>query len=327
MQSVPLEAACLGKLPTHGDFVRHRASTPTMRTFDEWIRNGLHRARKRHRSAWDEAYDEAPTTRFLFSGRGRQAPNALLGVLRASRDRNGRTYPFTVTCELPKSSVRADHLAYLPLQADPFYTAAEHIVRDATDGTLSHREATDRVVEIEPSFTLQSTPPPTYDRYVQQHTMGRFLETLFGHFEDDRKYRLFKNLLDIFLPQQKRATPRLNYGLQFPLGDDEDPLTKTACFWLDTSLRLLDHPDAEWSFFWTPQSPDAVLSFLLLFLGAPRADAFFHLLASDDATEEICKLERMGKESDTQVARSIPEEYGSLLEDKQLPLRDFLQRL
>lgn len=328
MQSTTLEAACLGKLPTHGDFVRHRASTPTMRAFDEWIRNGLHRARKRHSAAWDEAYDNAPTTRFFFSGRGRQAPNALLGVLQASRDRNGRTYPFTVTCEIPKSSVRADDLlAYLPLHAKSFYTVAEQVVQDATDGTLPYRKVADRVAEINPAFTLQSSPPTTYNRYVQQHTMGRFLKTLFGHFDDGRKYRLFKNLLDIYLPQQKRATPRLNYGLQFPLGDGEPPLTPIACFWLDASLRLVDHPDAEWSFFWTPQPPTTVPSFLLLFLGAPRANAFFHLLASDEATEEICKLERMGSENDVQAALSLPEKYGSLLEDEQLPLRDFLQHL
>lgn len=327
MQPVPLEAACLGKLPTHGDFVRHRASTPTMRTFDEWIRNGLYRARKHHRASWEETYDEAPTTRFFFSGRGRQAPNALLGVLRTSRDRNGRTYPFTVTCELPKSSVGADHLAYLPLQTNSFYRAAEQIVRDATDGTLPYHQVADQVADISAAFAPQPSPPPTYDRFVQNHTMGKFLETLFGHFEDDRKYRLLKNLLDIFLPQQTRATPRLNYGLQFPLGTDGDRLTKTTCFWLDTSLHLLDHPDAEWSFFWTPRSPDMVPSFLLLFLGAPRANAFFHLLASDESTEEICKLERMGNETGAQVALSLPEEYGPLLEDRQLPLWDFLQHL
>ena len=298
-----------------------------MRAFDEWMHDGLRRARKRHDSAWEEADDVPPTTRFLFSARDRQVPNALLGVLRASRDRNGRAYPFAVTCELPKSSVRTDQLAHLPLQADTFYTEAEQVVQDATDGSLPYREVTDRVAEIAPSFSLQSSSPTGYSRFVEKHTVGSFLEALFGHFEDGRKYRLFKNLLDIFLPQREREAPRLNYGLQFPLGNGEAPVAKTACFWLDTSFHLLDHPDTEYSFFWTSAPQSSSVSFLLLFLGPPRAGAFTHLLGSDSKNEEIYKLACMGSENDTQAALSIPEKYGSLIENKQLCLRDFLQRL
>ena len=327
MRTSSLDAACIGKVPTHGDFVRHRASTPTMRAFDEWIHDGLRRARKRHDSAWEEADDAPPPTRFLFSARDGQALNVLLGVLRASRDRNGRAYPFAVTCELPKSSVRVDQLANLPLQADAFYTEAEHIVHEATDENLPYREVTDRVEEVNPTFTLQSSPPTGYNQFLEQHTVGSFLEALFGHFEDGRKYRLFKNLFDIFLPQRKRDTPQLNYGLQFPLGDGEAPVAKTACFWLDTTLHLLDHSDTEYSFFWTSDPRDSASSFLLLFLGPPRAEALTHLSGSDGKNEEIYKLEHTGSENDAQAALSIPEKYGSLIENEQLCLRDFLQRL
>lgn len=323
MPSSPSPAACIGKVPTHGDFVRHRASTPTMRAFDEWIRKGLRRAGR----AWEETYDRTPTMRFFLFPRGRRVPNALLGVLRASRDRNGRAYPFAVTCELPKSSVRADRLAALPLQAESFYSAAEEIVQEAIDGPLSHHEVTDRVAGLDPSFSVPSSPPPTYNQFVREQTVGPLLETVFGHFEDGGKYRLFKNLLDIFLPQRKRDAPRLNYGLQFPLGAGTVSPTKTACFWLDSSLHLLNHPHAACSFFWTPHAPDARPSFLLLFVGPSKADAVFHLLGSDGQNENICKLEHMGNENDAQVALSIPDEYGALLEDDQRPLREFLQRL
>lgn len=326
MQSSALEVACIGKVPTHGDFVRRRASTPTMRAFDKWIRKGLRWARKGRDPAWEEAYDSAPTTRFLLSLRDRQAPNVLLGVLQASRDRNGRAYPFAVTCEIPKHSVR-DHWAHLPLQADSFYSTAEQVVQEATDGILSYKEVADRVAEIDPSFPNPPSSPRSYNQFVRQQTMGSLLETVFGHFENGRKYRLFKNLLDIVRPQRERPTPRLNYGLQFPLGEGGAAPTKTACFWLDTSLHLLDHPDAECSFFWTPQFSDVSSSFLLLFLGPPQADAFFSLLGSDGESENICDLAHMGRENDAQAALSIPDEYGSLLEDEHLSLQNFLQRL
>lgn len=297
-----------------------------MRTFDEWIRKGLHQTRKRLGSAWDEAYDTAPTTRFLFLGRGRQAPNALLGVLQPSRDRKGRTYPFTITSELPKATLRGAQSAYLPLQAEQFYTSAERIVQEAVDGSIPYREVTDRVAEIDPGLALNASPPMEYERFTQQ-TLEAFLESLFDHFEDSRKYRLFNNLLDILLPQRDRPNPRLNYGLQFPLGDEGNPHTTTACFWLDVSRHLLDHPDADISFFWTSRAPTSNPTFLLLFLGAPRASAFFHRLTSENDTQEIFKLESMGSENGAQAALSIPEAYGSLLENRELHLQDFLQHL
>lgn len=327
MPSSSSEAACIGKVPTHGDFVRHRASTPTMRAFDEWIRNGLRRVRNERGTGWDEAYDSGSTVCFFLFPRGRRVPNALLGVLKPSRDRNGRAYPFAVTCELPKSAVRTNQLAHLPLHAASFYSAAERVVTDAADGTLSYHEVGDRVAEIDASLSSPSSSPSSYDQFVRQQTTGSLLETVFGHFEDAGKYHLFKNLLDIFLPQRKRDAPRLNYGLQFPLGQGDASPTKTACFWLDTSLRLLDHPNAECSYFWTPESPSSASSFLLFFLGYAQADALLHLLGTDGQTEDIFELESRGRENDAGVAVSLPNEYGSLLEDEQLSLRDFLQGL
>lgn len=324
IQPTTLEAACLGKLPTHGDFVRHRASTPTMRAFDEWLRTGLHRVRQRRGRPWKQAFDDAPTIRFLFTERNREAPNALLGVLRPSRDRNGRTYPFCVTCELPTSSLHPDHLAYLPLQADPFYTTAEHIVQEATAGTLSYREVTDRVEQINPTLPLNSSAPTEYTRFTREQTLRSFLTSLPGLFEDHRTVRLFKNLLDVFLPLRDRPMPRLNYGLEFPLSEDLDLLSSVACFWLDGSFRLLDPPDTTCSFFWTPQVPDAASPFLLLFVGAPQAHAVFHRLTSEEASEDLFKVDHPERENE---APSLPKAYGSLLENEQRSLRDVLEQL
>lgn len=320
-------AACLGKLPTHGDFVNHRASTPTMRTFDEWVRKGLYQARQHSDGRWKTAYDRGATTHFLFCGRGQQAPNALLGVLRPSRDQTGRTYPFIVTCEVPKRHLSSRHLAYLPVQAGTFYAEANRIVRAATDGDIPYREVADQVEHIDTAFSIEPTAPRAYKRYLQQKTMGPFLEELFGHFSDSGKYRLFNNLLEILLPQRERSHPQLNYGLQFPLESDDDTLTHVACFWLEASLRLLGYPSVEPTFFWTDRDPPHAAPFLILFLGAPRPHAFFHLLASDEEHESVYPLARVGNQNNAEAALAIPEEYGPLLEDEQLRLWDFLRSL
>jgi type VI secretion system protein ImpM len=324
MQADTLPAACLGKLPTAGDFVRHRASTPTMRAFDEWVQHGLYQARQRQ-NGWEAAYDTAPTTRFVFQGR--RAPNALLGVLRPSRDRTGRAYPFMVAAEVPTRRLSIRHLAYLPLQAGRFFDAADRVVREATEGDIPYREVPDHVQQIDTAFGVRPTAPRTYKRYLQQHTMGPFLEELFGHFGDSGKYRLFDNLLDVLLPLRGRSAPRLNYGLQFPLGGDDEALTAISCFWLEACLRLLDYPsDAEPTFFWTDRPPPDAAPFLLLFFGAPRPHAFFHLMASDDPHELVYPLAHAGDDG-AEAALSIPEEYGRLLETEQITLWNFLREL
>jgi len=326
MQTDTLGAACLGKLPTHGDFVSHRASTPTMRALDEWVRKGLYQARQRSAGPWDEAYDQAPTTHFFFGG-GPKAPNALMGVWHPSRDRSGRAYPFMVTCEVPTSQLHAPDLARLPLHAERFYTAADRIVREATAGEIPYRDVADRVAQIATDVDLRAPAPRTYAQYLQQ-PLEVFLRDLLGHFQDSGKYRLFGNLLQILLPLQDRPSLQLNYGLQFPLRPHDEALTRDACFWLDTTLRLLGTPSAaEPTFFWTAHRPSHAAPFLLLFLGLPRPDAFVHLLAPDAKHERAYPLLHAGAHNTADAALNIPERYGTLLEDRDLRLADFLHRL
>jgi len=326
MQTETLAAACLGKLPTHGDFVRHRATTPAMRSFDEWVQKGLYRAKQRRRGDLDAVYDDAPAFHFMFNGRRGTA--TLLGVMKPSRDRSGRTYPFMVAVEVPPHSLTAQHLGYVPVQAGTFYEDADRIVQKATEGAVDYREATEQVQQLSPSVGFSTTPPQAYKRYLQQQTVTSFLERLFDHFGDGRKYRLFSNLLEILLPLRGRNATQLAFGLQFPLGTGGD-YTYNACFWLEVCLRLLDYPAVAPTFFWTAQRPETSDDdpFLLLFMQPPRPQTFFHLLAADTEDDNICILERMGEQSGAEAALAIPDRYGALLEAEQLSLWDFLRKL
>lgn len=298
-----------------------------MRAFDEWIRTGLHRSPKHE--DWEDAYDKAPPVRFLFSQSGRQTPNALLGTLQASRDHKGRTYPFAIMCEVSQSALSPPHylsLSHLPSRARSFYAEAEEVVQGATTGAISHRDVTDRVAQMDPSFSLDASPSSAHGRYAQEHGIGPFLDAVLGDAEKTEQHHLFGNLTNIFLPQRDRARPQLNYGIQYPLGGREDIYTHVTCFWLEVSLRLLDHPDAQISFFWTPCTPEAVSPFLLLFVGSPKPSAVFHAFTSDASNRDIFRL-GPAEDGGGQGAQSLPEQYESLLERGELSLREFLEHL
>lgn len=325
MQAETLAAACVGKLPTHGDFVSHRAGTPAMRAFDEWVQKGLYRARQRDGS-WEDRFHEAPPMDFVFTPR--KTSNLLLGVLQPSRDRSGRAYPFTVACEIPKASVDTRCLPYLPLHAESFLSEAARVVHDAVNEDISYREVADHVDQIDSSLRPRSSPPQTYAHRLKHRTMGEFVESLYGAFDDPRKYRVWKNLLDVVRSLKRQSSPpRLNYGVQYPLGADEESFTSHACFWLDTTLRLADHPNVESTFFWPSRRVGSIAPFFLLFIGAPQARVVPYLFGSSGAARHVYSLAETASTSDSDPARALPETYRSLLDDEDLRLWDFLERL
>lgn len=324
MRTDTLIAACHGKLPTHGDFVRHRATTPAVRAFDEWVQKGLYQARQQRRSALEAVYDEAPAIRFVFNAQEGTMP--LLGVMKPSRDRSGRTYPFTVSVEAPHA-LDADGLRYAPVQARSFFSDAHQIVQTATAGELTHRAAIDRVRQLEPSLGLSATRPPAYTRYLEEQTMASFWTRLFGHFGDGRKYRLVDNMLKILTPLRGRSIAPLAYGLQLPIGSGADG-SLDACFWLEACVQLLGHPAAEPTIFWQDRAAhDAESSFLMLFMQPPRPRVFFQLLDATGDDDNICNLAQMGDQTGAEAALSIPAQYGEMLEAEALSLDDVLRRL
>lgn len=318
-------AACLGKVPTYGDFVRHRASTPTMRALGQWIRRGLHHARTHRPADWEERYDHASPTRFLIGGGPSRGPNAILGVMAPSRDQGGRVYPFTVTCEVPKHALDSQSVVYLPVQAEPFFDAADALVQRATDGALPHDEVGERVEQMNVGLSVCSGVPPNHKRYLKTEAMGPLLEELFGHFGDSKKYQLFSTLLDTLLPLQDRTTPQLDDGLVFPLPDDEGQRAHVVSFWLTVVRRVLGEASVSPTLFWSPSTAGGTAE-LLLYVGAAGPRAFYESLVAERG-EAVRVLEEAGEKSGVEAALSIPEAYGRLLEDEQMCLWDFLEQL
>jgi len=320
-----LGAACVGKVPTHGDFVRYRATTPALRAFDDWTQSGLFQARKQ-RAALDAVYDAAPAYRFVYQAPQQHAP--LIGVMKASRDRAGRMYPFTVAAEVEPQASRGRRFPHVFDQARSFYDDAQALVQTATAGNLAHPAITDRVQAMAPTLQTGDAPSPDYQRYLQRETMRTWTEALFGHFGNGHKYRLFSNLLDVTRPLQGREHIRVTYGLKFPLGSAGDNHTFQATFWAELCFRLLDGPPAAPSAFWTvPSGENGTEPTLFFFLSPPSPAAFFHLMAPEREGDPICDLVTMGARSATEAALALPETYGKPLETETLTLREFLRAL
>lgn len=323
MHPETLPVVYFGKVPAHGDFVRHRGSGEALRAMDAWLQQGLHFARTRLDAAFDAAYDGAGACAFYFAPR--HATHGLAGVLQPSRDSVGRAYPLLIALEV--DTVDAYTLAQVPLRFNPFFERASAIAREAVAGQIGPHELAAHTASLG-ALAGDETSGALFGRYLQQTSLPSFWERLWGHPQDSRKYLLFKNLLDILQPLRDGVPPRFPLTLRFPLCPDGHTLDFDVSFWLSVCLRLLGPLDLQPTFFWT--LPDAALDaspFLLLALRLPPVKMFAYLFPADMEADTLCDLERMAAQSAVLAALSIPAHVGELLESEDLTLGAFLERL
>ncbi|MVA58562.1 type VI secretion system-associated protein TagF [Agrobacterium vitis] len=88
-----------GKLPSHGDFLSEGLEREIVATLDGWIRGGLHACEQEFGAAWPELFSASPPWRFIVE-KGVWGQVAHAGVMLASRDRVGRSFPLIIMAQM-----------------------------------------------------------------------------------------------------------------------------------------------------------------------------------------------------------------------------------
>jgi type VI secretion system ImpM family protein len=209
------DIVCFGKLPTHGDFIRHNAEGTAARWLDTWFREGLHRMRARQPEDLPTGGGASVPYRFVLSPTTDGA--LLIGVLQMSRDRAGRPYPFVVAAEQARTAWPGPALAQLPDAADRFLTEAETLVQKATSGLLERNAMLERLAGLSLDAIRAAREADGEADPWGNVAFRAFAEAIWPAFEDSRKYVLFRNLTDILLPLRGAVPARFSLGLRFPL--------------------------------------------------------------------------------------------------------------
>ena len=325
MQVEPLQTAYFGKLPTFGDFVRHQATTPGWQVLDEWVQRGIRRlSMGPRRAVLDQALAEGAPFCFFFTPP--RSPQLLVGVMQASADQAGRFYPFSVGCSIPVQQASPIDAARLPVRSQAFLNEAAAFVQEATAGEHEHRALADALPQVEAALAQAPRADSEHAAYLERTTFKAFAEAIWGHFDDSRKYLLFKNLLDVLAPFQRSSDVRLTYGLAFPTGSGPDAVHATS-FWWELCVRMLRRFEVWPTCFWSPALPGVPARKLLFYFQQPGADGFEAVLTDDLASDAVCDLDRIGREDAGRAALSIPPRYGALIESPTLTLADFLRRV
>jgi type VI secretion system protein ImpM len=149
-----VQVGLYGKLPSHGDFLRRRASDDFVDAWDAWLQECVAASRDILGNDWLDVYLTSPAWRFVCAARA-CGPAAVMGLLVPSVDRVGRYFPLTLVAELPGHS----DLLSAAIGAASFFENAERLVVDTLAADHVDFEAFDeQVSDLSDDLTLFSRP-------------------------------------------------------------------------------------------------------------------------------------------------------------------------
>jgi type VI secretion system protein ImpM len=235
MKLVP---ACYGKVPVHGDFVRHGVSTAEIDDFDQWLQEGIVLSRQAVGAAWDAAFEATPPQRFLY--RAKATGRILAGVLVPSKDKPGRRFPFAVFTAVDPRQFPGE-LTLLPAALGGFLDAAEErAVHGGRGGDLKSFLAT---VDALPVPADLEEGKKSILGLVGRETNASFWPPRLGPAGEGRHCLLVHNLVETL---KGGAAPR--FVLRFPCADG----AAEAAFWLELCRRVSRRPGLPTLAVWGP---------------------------------------------------------------------------
>jgi type VI secretion system protein ImpM len=150
----PVEIGLFGKLPSHGDFLRRRASDAFVDAWDTWLRACLPASREALGERWLNLYLTSPAWRFVCAA-GACGPAPVIGLMVPSVDRVGRYFPLTLVANLPPE---ISPLAAVRASSAFFDQAERLIIETLATEDIDFELFDEQVMEL--GAALESILPP-----------------------------------------------------------------------------------------------------------------------------------------------------------------------
>ena len=145
-----------GKLPSHGDFLRRRASDKFVDAWDAWLRECIAVSRAALGEGWVDIYLTSPAWRFVC-GAGAVGPVPVIGLMVPSVDRVGRFFPLTLVAELPDDV----SLVAAANGASAFFDRAEQLLIDTlASEEIDFPQFDEEVLHLVDALESLTLPPP-----------------------------------------------------------------------------------------------------------------------------------------------------------------------
>jgi type VI secretion system protein ImpM len=315
---------CFGKLSNYGDFIKHNSAGAAVRLFDQWIQEGMYLAQKHYHQDWQQTYQTSSAYQFLFYPQ--EAGQFLAGILWPSQDKSGRQFPFVVSAKLEKTDLDQGIILLAPLLFAPYFRQILTFL-DGLSEDSDFRLIVPTIESIIKNISLDfQAVQGIFEDYLATTKQEEFWSSIFGHFNDPRKFLVLDNLAKCIFPLRTQTGSRSSLGLRFPLGSKVEERNANICFWIKICSWANGRRDIEPVYFWSDQA-SARQNFLYLFLQKPPPKFFLYLIRPDDEYEGLCLLEEEGLKDMAQTYERLPRNFRLALESKELALKNLYSEL
>ncbi|HZE96180.1 MAG TPA: type VI secretion system-associated protein TagF [Planctomycetota bacterium] len=304
-----LSAGCFGKLPIHGDFIRHNVG-PEVDRLDEWLQAGIVSSRTAMGTAWDGSFDATPPQRFLYQVAGGRV---VAGVVAASIDKPGRRYPFLIFTILDPKSLGGE-VTSLPAQLSSFFHRAEQEALTGWQGQELKSYLT-RIDALALPADFEDAKQSLI-KFVAGQTVQAFWNTLFGSDQDPRKYMLIHNLVETL---KGGAVPK--YALRFP----QVSADAEVAFWEELCRKLARRPGLPTLSLWG-SGREAGHPGLSMVFDDLKATYFSALWWPEKKNNLMFPLAEETAGTDTRLS-AAKSKYAALLDDGNMRLSNLMVRL
>jgi type VI secretion system protein ImpM len=305
-----LTSGCYGKVPIHGDFIRHNVTGTEIDQIDQWLQAGILSSRQTMGSAWDASFDASRPQRFLYRpSTGRM----VAGVIAASKDKPGRRFPFLVFTPLD-SKTPPGEATVLPAALAPFFDRAEEEILHGWQGKdlktyLARLDALVLPGDLEEG-------KKNILNFVAGGTNQSLWAGLFGSSDDFRKYLLIHNLVETIRPG---VVPK--YALRIPRATRGPEVA----FWLELCRKLSRREHLPTLALWGPGRGDDPGGLTIVF-DELQSKYFLPLWWPERSNNLLFPLAEGSDQADARVQQARTR-YATLLDDGALRLSSLMVRL
>lgn len=297
---------CYGKLPLHGDFIRHNAAAPELGLFDRWIQEGIVAGHHAAARQWDDLFDNSPAARFIYYCA--QTQRLMPGLMIPSCDKVGRQFPFIIFTFAPLSLLGSDYPLAGALFED-FFNAAHACATDWIGQDL--RTFVGRVDKL--AFTLDVASRGTRFSVDFSHGRAGDLWTAMFDAPDNRRYLILHNVAEVVKPN---AAPK--YALRLPQAPD----VRQFVFWLEATRRMGARRAPPTLAVWNNAKNQTAPCVTLLFEDLlPKY--FLPLLQPAHGSDSVYQPVKVGMADDKRLA-AAKQKYGRVLDNPAATVGDVL---
>lgn len=313
-----------GKLPISPEFLRLHAAGPEVRWLDDWLQRGVLYAKAMEGPRWSALVAESELWNFMYvpAGQGR----IVCGVLFASRDKAGRSFPFLTFFLLNRDSL-AGNIWLGPIVGAEFLDAIATSLQQLR-ANLEWEPFCRAVAQFDEKQISADSTAEAFAEIIRSKSVKEWCLSLWGTFDDPRKYRLEEGLRAVLRTSKEYVKGQLPWGVKLPLFAGTTVEEYDLPFWLATSVRWfsqVQQSEPGMLVFWN-RNPRKVSPCALVSMG-PGSPKVTRIIISPEARDESWIDVLSEGQGPTEAGTTGTREDASLMDNPDLPLERLLDYL